>query len=386
MKSFIVVVAILALASAQRLDINSASCNNYLKKFGTANNPDGSGATKLAFTGDVAFGTGSTDVKVNLRYSDVDLFNDATYFGLVQEDGKTAATTCLDLKLWKFTSNTYSDPVQVTDLPITASNNFQKQWRYYTFTIPGKDLGTRLVTTTNSNQFVYKGYYAVAYYAAGTDQVQYTFYFEFQLTVDKSSGASVDTAFKPLTQTSTLGCTPNAACTTKADTVLKWCTDLNCTAFSQPDLHLNDQFVLQQVVTTANMNYYLTGTEVWYTGNGLNKKATIVSVNNSVKGQVIIQLKAEIAWRAVTIKVTSTLSTTQTGARRILVQTTYDPVSGETQQIECIKAQGSEKCPTCEEEKNANGYSSDTCVDGNDDDGSNGYILAAGLFAMFIMV
>ncbi|CAD8211129.1 unnamed protein product [Paramecium octaurelia] len=95
---------------------------------------------------------------------------------------------------------------------------------------------------------------------------------------------------------------------------------------SQPDLHLNDQFVLQQVVTTANMNYYLTGTEVWYTGNGLNKKATIVSVNNSVKGQVIIQLNAEIAWRSVTIKVTSTLSNTQTGARRLLVQTTYDPV------------------------------------------------------------
>lgn len=92
-------------------------------KFGTANNPDGSGATKLAFTGDVAFVNG-TDVKVNLRYSDVDLYNDATYFGLVKEDGKTDATTCLDLKLWKFTSNTYSDPVQVTDLPITSSNNF----------------------------------------------------------------------------------------------------------------------------------------------------------------------------------------------------------------------------------------------------------------------
>ncbi|CAD8211095.1 unnamed protein product [Paramecium octaurelia] len=155
---------------------------------------------------------------------------------------------------------------------------------------------------------------------------------------------------------------------------------------SQPDLHLNDQFVLQQVFTTTGMNYYLTGTEVWYTGNGLNKKATIVSVNNSVKGQVIIQLKAEIAWRSVTIKVTSTLSTTQTGGRRLLTeQITYDPVSGQTDTIECIKAEGSEKCPTCDEEKAANGYSSDECVD-VDNSSSNGYILAAGLFAMFIMV
>ena len=30
--------------------------------------------------------------------------------------------------------------------------------------------------------------------------------------------------------------------------------------------------------------YYLTGTEVWYVGTGLNKKATPTSVNNSVKG------------------------------------------------------------------------------------------------------
>ncbi|CAD8211121.1 unnamed protein product [Paramecium octaurelia] len=430
MKTIIIVAYLVIYSLGQRIDFNSDNCNKYLQKFGTADGAGaaklaspgnilsttgtgtttsgstgtgtttsgstgtgttasgstGTGATKLAFTGDVAFVTGSTDVKVNLRYSDVDLFNDPTYFGLVQEDGKTAATTCLDLKLWKFTSNSYSDASLVTDLPITASNNFNKQWRYYTFTIPGKELGTRLVQTTNSNQFIYKGFYAIAYYAAGTDQVQYTFYFEFSVTIDKATGASVDTAFKPLTQTATAGCAVGASCNAKADTTLKWCTDLACTAFAQPDLHLNDQFVLQQVVTTSGMNYYLTGTEVWYTGNGLNKKATIVSVNNSVKGQVIIQLKAEIAWRSVTIKVTSTLSNTQTGARRLLTeQITYDSVSGQTEPIECIKAEGSEKCPTCDEEKAANGYSSDGCVDG-DNSSSNGYILAAGLFAIFIMV
>ncbi|CAK68450.1 unnamed protein product (macronuclear) [Paramecium tetraurelia] len=109
------------------------------------------------------------------------------------------------------------------------------------------------------------------------------------------------------------------------------------------------------------MNYFLTGTEVWYTGNGLNKKATIVSVNNSVKGQVIIQLKAEIAWRSVTIKVTSTLSTTQAGGRRLLEQTTYDPVSGQTDPIECIKAEGAETCPDCDQQCDAQGFASDNC-------------------------
>ncbi|CAD8210720.1 unnamed protein product [Paramecium pentaurelia] len=385
MKTIIIVAFLMALGLSQRLSFNDQNCNKYLEKFGTANNPDGTGATKLAFTGDVQFVTGTTNVKVNLRYSDVDLFNDATYFGLVQEDGKTAATTCLDLKLWKFTSNAYSDPVQVTDLPITPSNNFQKQWRYYSFTIPGDQLATRLVQTTNSAQFIYKGYYAVAYYAAGTNEVQYTFYFEFSVTVDRASGASVDTSFKPLSQTSTLGCAPNQACNAKADTILKWCTDLKCTQFSTPDLHLNDQFVLQQVVTTAGMNYYLTGTEVWYTGNGLNKKATIISVNNNTKGQVIIQLKAEIAWSSVTIRVTSTLSDNQTGGRRLLVQTTYDPVTGETDEITCIKAEGKETCPTCEEETQANGFQSNDCKDSPGDSSSNGYILA-GFITLLMLI
>ncbi|CAD8105098.1 unnamed protein product [Paramecium primaurelia] len=361
MKTIIIVAFLVALGLSQRLSINDPNCNNYLKKFGTANNPDGTGATKLAFTGDIAFVSGSTDVKVNLRYSDVDLFNDATYFGLVQEDGKTAAQTCLDLKLWKFTSNAYSDPTQITDLPITPSNNFQKQWRYYSFTIPGAQLASRLVETKNANQFIYKGFYAISYYAAGTNEVQYTFYFEFSVTVDRGTGASVDTSFKPLSQTATVGCAPNQTCNAKADTVLKWCTDLTCTSFATPDLHLNDQFVLQQVVTTAGMNYYLTGTEVWYTGNGLNKKATITSVNNNKKGEAIIQLKAEIAWSSVTIRVTSTLSDNQTGGRRLLVQTTYDPVFGETDEITCIKAEGKETCPTCEEECSAQGFAKDGC-------------------------
>lgn len=47
---------------------------------------------------------------MNLRYYD-SLFNDAKYWGLTKEDGKTLDSTCLDLKLWKFTSSNYSDPL-----------------------------------------------------------------------------------------------------------------------------------------------------------------------------------------------------------------------------------------------------------------------------------
>jgi hypothetical protein len=113
----------------------------------------------------------------------------------------------LDLKLYKFTKSDYSDPVQVTDLPITNSSSFQNKWRYLSFTINGTDLPARTVQVSNSNNYVYTGYYAAAYYAAGTTQVQYTFYFSFTVTVNKSTGAAVDTAFHPLNQKETLGCT-----------------------------------------------------------------------------------------------------------------------------------------------------------------------------------
>ena len=93
-----------------RLDFNSATCNNYLKKFGTANSVTGVGPTSLAYAGDAAFVTGTSNVLVNLRYSD-SMYNDATYWGLTKEDGKAADATCLDLKLWKFTNSSYADPV-----------------------------------------------------------------------------------------------------------------------------------------------------------------------------------------------------------------------------------------------------------------------------------
>lgn len=54
-----------------------------MNKFGTANGANGTGASNIAFTGDVAFIPGTANVKVNIRYSDVELFNDAKSSGLV---------------------------------------------------------------------------------------------------------------------------------------------------------------------------------------------------------------------------------------------------------------------------------------------------------------
>jgi hypothetical protein len=100
--TLLLIITISSITHGARLDFNSVDCNKFLGKFGTANNADGSGASKIAFTGDAAFVGATSDVKVNLRYSDVDYFNDATFKGLVTQDGKAPETTCLDMKLYKF--------------------------------------------------------------------------------------------------------------------------------------------------------------------------------------------------------------------------------------------------------------------------------------------
>ena len=82
-KNTLLILGLLSIVFAQtRLDYNSEQCNNYTKKFGTANAANGVGATSLAYTGDAAFVPGTANLQVNLRYSD-SLYNDATYFGLV---------------------------------------------------------------------------------------------------------------------------------------------------------------------------------------------------------------------------------------------------------------------------------------------------------------
>lgn len=100
---------------------------------------------------------------------------DATYFGLTQEDGKTPETTCLDLKLWKYSDN-FGDPVEITDLPIKGSLDKSRKYRFLNFTIKGTDFTTRLIQSVNSDYYIYNGYYAIGYYLALSDINIYTFY------------------------------------------------------------------------------------------------------------------------------------------------------------------------------------------------------------------
>ena len=64
-------------ANQKKLDII------YLAKFGNANNVYGTSTSKIAFSGKASFIGTTADLKINLRYSDIDYFNDPKFKGLV---------------------------------------------------------------------------------------------------------------------------------------------------------------------------------------------------------------------------------------------------------------------------------------------------------------
>ncbi|CAD8211781.1 unnamed protein product [Paramecium octaurelia] len=351
----ITIIAVLQLESVSSLSIHDRECERYLEKFGGPDFQDGATFSKVSLSGDVSFIAGTANAKIDISYFDFNLFNHPIYFGLVKEDGKTEDQVCLELKLWQYTSSTFDNPVQVTDLTITPSSNSEKRQRYYSFIIPQNEFKARLVETSNSDQFIYAGYYSIAFYAVGTDMLQETFFFKFSLSIDKATGAALESSFESLSN--------NYIFYHKSeDYSVEWCTDLSCTEFATPDLHLNDEFILRQIFADDyGSRLYLTNTQVWYTGNGLLKRASPIFIYNATPGQVIIKFKAEIAWREVTIKVMSTLSLLQAGRRKWDEQIEFIQLSGEAKQIECIKAEGSDECATCEQEFEANGFAHDGC-------------------------
>lgn len=156
----IVISGVLAVGS---LDINSDDCNVYTGKFGTAKS-NGTGATKLSMSGEVSFTTGTADAVVKISYSDDTYYNQDKYFGLVTEDGQKSENTCLTLKLFKYTSDKYTDPVEVLDLPITSEKNDSTRWRTYTLNFKGGEMKARLIESETPTTYVYTGYYGLAYY------------------------------------------------------------------------------------------------------------------------------------------------------------------------------------------------------------------------------
>ncbi|CAD8204225.1 unnamed protein product [Paramecium pentaurelia] len=144
----------------------------------------------------------------------------------------------------------------------------------------------------------------------------------------------IETSFKPLDS--------SPEYPYQNDSVIRWCSDISCQTFLDeiPNLHLNDQFIIQQAVINKDYDdFFISDTEVWLIGTGLNKKAQPIRVINNVQKQVIIELKAEVIWTNLTIKVTS------------YIKDSSQQISGEINQIQCIKPEGQETCGTyeCEE-------------------------------------
>ncbi|CAD8113137.1 unnamed protein product [Paramecium sonneborni] len=282
------------LYQQERLDFNSPECHKYLEKFGTVDNKVDLGASKIAFTGDVSLE--NANYKIKIRYSDYEQFNDAQFYGLVEQDGKPLEKTCLDMKLYHYTSEQYKDKREVTTFKITPFNNYQNNWRYYCFKIKLEEFSQYLIQTQNSNQNIYNGYFAIAYYAAETDQLHYTFFFQFSIINDRFIGILINTFFQPFSAASTLSCIIEE-CTAKPDTKLNWCKDLTCSEFlifiQMINLYYNRLLLPKEWKTIIQLILKYGILEMDF------KKRLIlyiVSFNNNIKGQIILQLKAEIVW------------------------------------------------------------------------------------------
>lgn len=68
----------------------------------------------------------------------------------------------MNLRLYKYTSSSFSDPV-LSDLAITSDKNDSTRWRYYVLNFKGSELKTRLVETESATLYTYTGYYGLVY-------------------------------------------------------------------------------------------------------------------------------------------------------------------------------------------------------------------------------
>lgn len=93
-----------------RIEFNSDECKNYLKKIKNIISGNEIGSTYLTYTAITTYETETSNLIITLWYYDP-LYDDAIYWGLSQEDGKIIESTCLNLKLWKFRSPNFNNPV-----------------------------------------------------------------------------------------------------------------------------------------------------------------------------------------------------------------------------------------------------------------------------------
>ncbi|CAD8149942.1 unnamed protein product [Paramecium pentaurelia] len=327
-------------------------CNKYIEKFNKK---------PLMFGKIIVDLNQVPKVNVIIGYSDIDYFNDPDYFGLVNEDGNFSDSICFNLKIYKYTSNTYSDYLEITDLTILASNNSKKKQRYYSFTLEGEKLQQFMVKTSNSHQYIYRGFFAFVFSYRQSNNLQSINQFEIFFTINKSFTTLINQGFKSLYQINFFyNCDP-LFCYFFAEKEIKFCADIKCAEYINPDLHFNDKIILYQFYQSQNeKQIYLTHPQVWYVGEGLLEQAKIISFDNTQPGQIKIELKVGIVWNGLKIQVTSSLEQVIIDGELSDMPTPIR-VFGQTQQIYCIKAQGSESCATCDEQYLAQGYANNGC-------------------------
>jgi hypothetical protein len=141
---------LIAVAADGTLSYNTTDCDVLTGKFGAARNrTDGSDANHRSFKGEVSISEGGGDAIVKVGYYDGDFYNNASFYGFVTEDGKTPATTCLDLRVYRYGAN-FTNPVLVSDLVVTGSHDDVTNYRYYVLTFKGNDFKTRLTETAST--------------------------------------------------------------------------------------------------------------------------------------------------------------------------------------------------------------------------------------------
>ncbi|CAD8128361.1 unnamed protein product [Paramecium sonneborni] len=282
----------------------SIDCNKYYSKFDTKELP-------FDFKGDAILNQGSNDVQINLGYTD-NLFEDPLYFGLITADGKPRNTTCLELIIIQFGNQYHNSIGKITKFDGRSSSNPENKQRNYTLLIPKSQLSERQF---QYNSIIYQGFFSFIFESVEEAQAKYEYIFDFNITLNKTSDRSNQ---------------PEEQNNTELQGNLIWCTNWNCliSLDQSPTIYYKDIFTLKQFITPTGMSQIaLTNTEVWATGNGLNKKLTPIVVNSIVPGQVKILLSAEIAWENITLIVTSYLEATHpTKSITNSLQTSFIPL------------------------------------------------------------
>ncbi|CAD8146223.1 unnamed protein product [Paramecium pentaurelia] len=332
-------------------------CNSFINKLGDPKtNP---------FKGTIQYIDETIDLNITITYTDPK-FIDTTQQGITQ--GENTAS-CLSLNLYKYQNSEY----KIKDSSSYTINyiNDGSSTRAYQFIIPSKDFIKELQLSDDGTIFSFHGYYSLDFSIGKLEQR--VIYFDFNAGIDRETTGNRNTTFGSLSTNQSIVCNPE--CRTSVNSSLKFCSDETCAQpIEKVDLYLNDQIWIKQTLTKeGTQNYYLINPEIYFTGDKLFKKATILQQKINQKGYAMYLIKVEIAWTFITISAKATISST--AGSRILDEQNQSQTLGVTQEIDCIKYKESNQCIECDQSLNVNN------VDSPQEDGCpiSGNILIIGI-------